>query len=746
MTNKDEFYAHTHPDPEKWQKLPDHLLSVATRTERRASKFEAGDHGFMAGLLHDVGKYNPEFQDYLGECAKDPKYRRKTPLPHAIYGCYICEDNEDLQPLIPIIAGHHSGIYADEGNPIMQLLEKQRDQSKPILANAANFITQHQKPVSLPDKFVSDFDVEVLWRFLFSCLVDADSRDTAIHAEREPEILPSLPTIAECAVYFTNKYGERMRNKTGTLNEMRRRIYKECRDKAQGERGVYRLTAPTGSGKTLAMLAFALEHACQQTMERVIIAIPYTSIIDQNAEVYRDYLPEKAFLEHHSAVEFDETAEDAQEQAAQWREAAARWREPVIATTTVQLLESLFSNKRSRCRKVHNITNSVIVIDEPQTLPPALIPATLSMLQTLVDCFGCTVLLCSATMPVFSSNSPWRERFREMPEVLTKPEDNFALLKDRVQYAPDIPSLTWQELAQKVTADSRALFVLNTKGDAVALWKTIDPRLEPYHLSTLLCAAHRATLIKEIKGKLDTKQPCVVVSTQVVEAGVNLDFPAVYRAFGPLDRIVQAAGRCNRENGPEPGQMQVFEPAEASALPLGEYTNAMEAASVVLRDSKFAANPSEAWHNPALYEAYFTAFYRACKKDAKQIQIDRQYCRYPDVAVKYQLIEEETETVLIVGFMKEKAPKVFEVWKNCLTKEFVSREDWQQMQRYTVALRPTDFRKQVNAKNVEENVLPGVHRWKADYHDKLGIAEAKYDIDDPTDLTNRADNSRKGKQ
>lgn len=730
MTDGTEFWAHTPNIYGNPQYLLDHLLQTATLTRTFARKFGAEELGYTIGILHDVGKYNPEFQEYLRMYVRDPFYKPDKKLPHAIYGCYLCP--EEMQPLQLLIAGHHSGIYSFD--KLTEAMSVHKMKSAIVLQNALKFVRQYIKTVALPKKFEgSSFDREVLCRFLFSCLVDADSRDTKAHAKQNQGKPSPIPDINECEAYFTDLYESRMNGKVGTLNTLRRKVYERCCEKAQEAQGVYRLTAPTGSGKTLASLAFGLQHAKRWNLDRVIIAIPYTSIIDQNAAEYRRYLPDNAFLEHHSGIEFDPEEGNVSIQASEWRESASTWGEAVVATTTVQLFESLFANSRSRCRKLHNISNSVIIIDEPQTLPPDLIPSILDMLQTLVSCFGVTVLLCSATQPSLGPTSPWHEKFPSIHEILDRPFDYFEALK-RVSYDAKIEDLTWIQLKQKIIAcfkvdvgeRKQALIVLNTKKDALAVWNEASD-YAPFYLSTLLCPAHRKAVIKEINDKLQAGLPCLVVSTQVVEAGVNLDFPIVFRAFGPLDRIVQAAGRCNREgklshNGElSKGLMKVFNATEGS-IPPGEYRIAIGAARLALRSGKD-------WHDPDLYDNYFRIFYGSCRQDPRQIQRRRYVLHYPDVAKLFRFFD-ETSTVIITNYPPDKS-HVVELLDRCKKKGFIQREDWQQLQPFTVSLRHNEFEKQIAAGNIIRDFLPGIHIWKGRYHDKLGIAD--YDLNESTE-------------
>jgi CRISPR-associated endonuclease/helicase Cas3 len=457
---------------------------------------------------------------------------------------------------------------------------------------------------------------EVFLRMLFSALVDADFLDTEAHFQEAGQEVRQAARIGLEELWRRLEQSQQwlMAGCSGPVAQARREIYDYCLAAAGSPPGLFRLTVPTGGGKTRSGMAFALRHALLHGMQRIIVAVPFISITEQTAEVYREIFEAgddqtPVVLEHHSAFLLQE--EDEFSPRAQWtRLAAENWDAPIIVTTTVQLFESLFGNSPSTTRKLHRLARSVIILDEAQALPPHLLTPILDVLGRLCTDYGSSVVFSTATQPAFETIQAFAGI--AATEIVPQPERYFAALK-RVRYEWYTErALSWDEVAALIKDEPQVLVVLNTKADALALLDALgDPAA--LHLSTLLCGAHRRHVIREVKRRLVAGEPCRLVSTQVIEAGVDLDFPLVLRALGPLDSVIQAAGRCNREGKLPCGRVIVFRPQDGG-LPPGAYK---AAAGITARiQAEGHADPDD----PAFARRYFRLLYETIDTDREEIQ------------------------------------------------------------------------------------------------------------------------------
>lgn len=680
-----EFWAHTpRKGSDEPHRLKDHLLAVAGLAREFGSRFEAGDLAYLLGLFHDLGKASPEFQGYLREAYAASQAGRSGPrrgtVDHSSAGAVLAralyEDIPGLEPsggkggeLAWAVAAHHAGLSSLEGLE-QRLLRKQED---PSVRAALDFAEAHMPDLlevlestpELPD--LSNCRTrEFFIRMLLSALVDADHLDTEAH--RSPEqhrrrrrVYASINKL--WADLETNQQSKMANAEPTPLNRARREVYEAALQKALEAPGFFRLTVPTGGGKTRTSLGFALRHAKEHGQERVIYAIPYTSITTQTAGEFSNILGPANVLEHHSAYDpLDDETE-------QWAKLAAEnWEAPVVVTTTVQLFESLFSNRPSKVRKLHRLARSVIVLDEVQTLPAPLLDPILDVLRELVYFYEASVVLCTATQPALDE-SPQFRGLPDVREIAPEPERYFREL-ERVEYHLELSQpWSWSRLADELKQHPQVLCIVNTKKQARELFQQLgDPKA--FHLSTNLTGLHRRWVLHQIRQRLKEKHPCRVIATQLVEAGVDLDFPWVFRAVGPLDSIVQAAGRCNREGQlPHKGQMMVFRP-EDSGLPQGVYKSATLLAQNLL-------HAGVDLNDPKLFKAYFRELYtRLVSTDAQEIQTLRERFDFPEVARRFRLIEDDT------------VPVIAHRWKavSRAMKRFSGRELLRELQPYVVSV------------------------------------------------------------
>jgi CRISPR-associated endonuclease/helicase Cas3 len=729
-------YAHTPSKdaPHRWHMLEEHLIDTAKAASAFAKHFGCTNAGFALGIFHDLGKVNPGFQDYLQACNEG---QRIESVPHAVCGAsflwkMLLRHSRDASMAMCAL-GHHCGLISEsdaatEGGRLDQWWsDVQNKQLRKRMQEVLQGLPL-RTPESLPE---DDLRRELRLRMLFSALVDADYLNTEKHFDHRRSAERGYWTrpVDLWPIFRANQLRMMWRGRGSDINRIRRQIYFSCVRAGKQPRGVFRLTVPTGGGKTRSGLSFALSHAAAHRsygFRRVIVALPYTSIIDQNARVYREIFGDHFVLEHHSQVEAPE--DDRQDEASlRQRLATENWDFPLIVTTNVQLFQSLFSNKPGRCRKLHNIARSILILDEVQTVPPELLDPTMDVLRALVDEYGVTLVLSTATQPAFDQ-TPYLKAFDglDIQEIVTNYSSHFEDL-ERVEYQPVRQYDALSDLAEEVAKPEnfQALVILNTRKHALELHEELRRHAAGglYHLSTLLCGAHRKRLLQEIIERLDVENPMPVrlISTQVVEAGVDLDFPVVYRAMGPLDRIVQAAGRCNREaKRLEKGKVVIFDFPD-NASPPGAYKMGMDAAKTLL-----SRNAPERLHKPELYTEYFQMLFRDVDLDKKGIQPYRRDLDYPRVAEKYRLIE-NTLPVVIPTYDNHEGERRLQKYI-----EKPSRETWRRLMPYVVNLSVRDLRRE-EIKECIEDVGHSFYRWIGGYDDKThrGIQGI---VRDPADL------------
>ncbi|MCA0423916.1 MAG: CRISPR-associated endonuclease Cas3'', partial [Proteobacteria bacterium] len=684
------FYAHSleSKDRAHWQPLPEHLVGVGDLAAANGAAARIGDLARMAGLLHDLGKFDPDFQARLAGS--------KAAVDHSTAGAYEVRRLAGVQKIMAeliayTIAGHHAGLPDGSGSQ-GALTERLSGFNPARLAGgwretldlpAGNLVPAWLKPPEDYDR--TGFRLAMLGRMIFSCLVDADFRDTeAFYAGAEGrKVDRAWPALADILPALRERFDTFMDGKStspGPINTLRAQILAEVRGRAGMEPGFFTLTVPTGGGKTLASLGFALDHAARHGKRRIICAIPYTSIIDQTAAIFREVLEtggEQIVLEHHSSIEIaagQESGEVTRAVESRRRLAMEDWAAPVIATTNVQLFESLFASRPGRARKLHNIAQSVIILDEAQTLPRNLLIPAVWALRELVECYGCSVVLCTATQPALeASRFPLKPGAR--PHKLGLPLKGRELAPDPATLAAALKRVTIRHggamsdeaLLEELSTQPNGLVIVNSRRHALALFRAGQAAgLEGMvHLTTRQYAAHRRAVLADIRQRLQAGLPCRLIATSLIEAGVDVDFARVWRAESGLDQIIQAAGRCNREGRrrAEESIVTIFEPA--GYKPFGEIGQLAEALNRV------RMRPGEATPLDSLdaMERYFHEVYWAKGEEGLDTGSDGARITprfsfsnqtgvslaYRSVAGAFRMVEEGMEPVIVARDPEAKA-------------------------------------------------------------------------------------------
>lgn len=704
--------------------LDEHLRGVGQRAEAFASVFGSGDWARIAGLWHDLGKYKAEFQQRIRSVSGYDAEAHLEGLPgridHSTAGAQHAIDQFDVygRILAYLIAGHHAGLpdwHADDGwGAALKVRLADESHLKRTLSQAIPpEILFQAKPASAPLGGSAGF---ALWvRMLFSCLVDADFLDTeafmeADQALRRINIVTPSNMLPRFNAYVEEQFSH---SSPTTVNRIRAEVLRQCRDKAREAPGLFSLTVPTGGGKTLSSLAFALEHVVFHGKQRIIYAIPYTSIIEQTANVFRGIFPD-GVIEHHSNL-------DPEKETAKSRLAAENWDAPLIVTTNVQFFESLFAARTSRCRKLHNIVDSVVVLDEAQLLPPEFLQPILDVMNLLVHHYGVTFVLSTATQPALGTLKSFQRTLRGLDNVREIMDDPDALYHDLERVTVTMPpdfhvAQGWDSIAEEIQQHPCVLAVVNTRSDARELHHRMPEGT--IHLSALMCGEHRSCVIAKVKQRLAAGESVRVVSTQLVEAGVDVDFPVVYRALAGLDSIAQAAGRCNREGVLKRGEVIVFVPPKSA--PPGALRRAADATISLLQGTSKHPMARE------LFYRYFEHFYMRVpsldKHDVTELlnpqggKDDPLKVQFRTAAQRFRLIDESGYRSILVRYGE--SPALI----GRLRKEGPERWLMRKLQRYAVSLPEHQFQKLLADGDICE-ICPGQFAQKADplYHPELGI-------------------------
>ena len=624
-----------------------------------------------------------------------------------------------------LIAGHHAGLYDWFGGLDVRLdsVDSRDELNEALAENPPADILDHGTFTPDLRAIPGGKDGFALWvRMLFSCLVDADFLDTETYMDLGKSAQRgNWPDVQNLLEQFDSFMTDKTASADPTpVNQLRADILRQCREKAFDAPGLFSLTVPTGGGKTLSSMAFALEHAKRYNKRRIIYVIPYTSIIEQTADILRGIFGD-AVIEHHSNAEADPDKENSKS-----RLACENWDAPIVVTTNVQFFESLFAARTSRCRKLHNIVDSVVVLDEAQLLPAEFLQPILDVLNLLTQHYGVSVVLSTATQPALATREYFDAKnnmrgLKNVREIMDDPDALYAKLERvKVRLPADWNTpISWGVLAGEIRQHNRVLTIVNRRNDARELWDLMPEGT--LHLSALMCGEHRSQVIGDIKARLQAGTSTRVVSTQLVEAGVDVDFPVVYRALAGLDSIAQAAGRCNREGRLEKGEVVVFVPPKPA--PPGLLRKGEDACRSVLHGH--TGQPLER----SLFAKYFERLYHACDLDAQGIvellKVDGQTLatNFRTAANKFRLIQDEDSAPIIVRYrgMDGNDSKV-DTLLNTLKKDGPKRWLMRQLQRYTVTVHSREITKLLSQGDIGE-AIPGLYVQISDwlYHPNLGL-------------------------
>ncbi len=673
------YYAHSNDgEPSGWQPLEEHLKNVANLAAEFAEPFGGEEWAYLVGLWHDLGKYSPDFQRKL--------YGETLRVVHSEAGGHLAQQRMKGgmdRIFCWLIMGHHAGLadFGSDKTGAKALAPKMRriEESEVVLRNVPTEIKDPPNPEP-PSVLKSGGDVSFFIRMLFSCLLDADFLDTEAFMNQGKALLrnEAYPAINELLSSFDLYMDELCRTADPTpVNKIRAEVLKQCRVAAEKEPAVFSLTVPTGGGKTLSSLAFALRHAVKHGKRRIIYVIPYTNIIEQTASTFRD-IPrfENAVLEHHSNI----SDEDERKETRRSRLASENWDAPIVVTTAVQFFESLHACK-SQCRKLHNIAESVVIFDEAQCLPPSFLRPSVFAIRELHRHYGVIPVLCTATQPVLTKTKSFdfnfKEGFDSVTEIIESPSSLTATLsRVNVERFADLSPVSYEAIADSILAENQSvLCIVNRKDDCRTLAQRL-PDDQTIHLSTNMCAEHRFQTLETIFKRLENKtEPLYVISTSLVEAGVDLDFPVVYRALAGLDSIAQAAGRCNREGKlPTLGKTVVFVPEDQPDYVQSPASLARE----YLKEDRL-----EKLFLPETFESYFKQRFfqlgetELDKKNIRTLLSGNLDFSFRTAAKEFRLIENGWQLPLIVPFGE--APKVVDKLL-----DWDARSLFRKLQRYTI--------------------------------------------------------------
>ncbi|MGH3252220.1 MAG: CRISPR-associated helicase Cas3' [Trebonia sp.] len=729
-----ELWAHSKNGSGVRHPLADHLRGTAALARAFGDAFGAGDLAGYLGLTHDVGKSECAWQQ--GLLTVDGT-RRPVGIDHKRPGTWLAQSS--VGPFAICVHGHHGGLPAltDLQNQLRaatpQLIREWEGTAAKcasvvpeISAGSANLVPAwcdaawEKEPLA----------VDLLTRMVFSCLVDADFLDTEAHFSGAPRPVSSVPVGSLADRYESRRAELLAERKPSPADQWRADVYAEAVAQALGPRGMYRLAAPTGSGKTITAGGFAVRHAQVHGLRRVVLAVPFISITEQNAAEYSRLLDEPGspvVLEHHSGTDLD----NADASASWWRKLAAEnWDAPFVVTTTVQLFQSLFDHRPAAMRKLHRLAGSVIVLDEVQALPDRLLMPILSALRLLTERFGSTVLLASATQPSYWSLRPFADL--KVHDVISDPKPLYERFR-RVRYEWRIdPEPSMAEIAAEVAAERQVLAVVNTTADSAALHRLVEAQRPGslgncLHLSTRMTARHRREVLEKVRCLLADEEPVALISTQLIEAGVDVDFPVVYRAWAPADSLQQAAGRANRNARLTEGRAVIFRPSDGGQPRDASYKAALAATEAYFGPGR--ADPDSLAGLERYYPHRYALQDLERASPGAEIEALRSAMDFPAVAERFQLIEDKTISVAVPFPDDGEARGRFdEILSGLRTGGPRAAGDARQLLRDLrpyLATVPRRLAHQAQASGWAEPIIGDLLEWKLPYHPVRGIDAAQ---------------------
>jgi CRISPR-associated endonuclease/helicase Cas3 len=674
-------------------------------------------------LLHDLGKYQSAFQDYLINGG------RRGSVPHASWGAGYARIHKLLEASI-VIDGHHKGLPDNAAwkSDTIPYMHNEIQGFKDVVLSFLDDVGVSAADVNPSGAitFSESSQREIFIRYLFSALTDSDWLSTEEHFEAEKAAMRvgcALP-VDEMIIKLEEEFSRK--SKEGEINQLRNAARNEVIQKAPLPTGFYSLALPTGMGKTLISLAWALRHAKQNGLKRIIIVLPFINIIDQTAQILKGIFGEEIILEHHSSYNEGEKSNDDEKEALpslQKRKqlACENWDYPVVVTTTVQFFESLFSNKPSKCRKNHNIAEAVVIFDEVQSLPKEVILPTLQMLKDIQVVMKASFLFCTATQPAFEK----RPKFDGITAICPLVEGPGALYDKtrRVEYhlLDNLALIDYDRLSEVVMdCDASTLVIFNTKKAALEFYTfmgSIGNWDRKYHLSTSMCPFHRKGAIKRIRDDLYAKQKILVVSTQLIEAGVDFDFPVLFRAMAPLEAVIQSAGRCNREKGLAGyGNVFLFKLQDAG-MPDKTYASCAGFAEELIK-----ADINQLYSHDAFERYYSQVIDLYVEPDKYGINESRRKYNFETVNDSYRIIQKATEGLFIYNFNEDSR----QLLHSLRYKEFLGRNDYRKMQDYTVQVYENFIFQNAD---LIETMPQGLRVWHGKYDQATGISVAPMEAD-----------------